>query len=120
MWADAPETGDDRGVFTEASVAVELDEVLRNHADVVGGLRAVGVAGDADDLGGAETLVDLLEKAVVVRPQSLDLGGEVVPAHLRPPLERTDLALDLNERLFELHGVGNRHRGASVRGWPVL
>ena len=59
--ADAGETGDHGGVIAEASVAAEFAEVLAHELDVVTGLGALGMAGDADGIDGREIGVDLGE-----------------------------------------------------------
>lgn len=59
--ADASESGDEGGVVSEVSVAVEFAEVSADVFDVIAGLWAVWVAGDADGVPWREICVDIFE-----------------------------------------------------------
>ena len=100
----------------EAAVAVELAEVPAHELDVVGGLRAQRVAGDADGLPGGERGVGLLEEALAGFLQRRDVAGELLG--LGVLAQGVDLLLDLEDRLLEVEHVGRAVAGA-WHGRPV-
>lgn len=116
--ADASESGDDGGVFAEASVAVEFAEVLADHGDVVTGLRSSGVAGDADGVPGREIGVETAEELGVLLAEGggVLLRGEVFGA--LAALERLDLGFESVQWFLEIECVDECHgfRKGSVRG----
>lgn len=116
--ADASESGDDGGVFAEASIAVEFTEVLADHGDVVAGLRSSGVAGDADGVPRGEAGVETAEELGVLLAEcgGVLLGGEVVGA--LAALERLDLGFESVQWFLEIECVDECHgfRKGSVSG----
>ena len=63
MIADAGKAGADGPVVAEGPVAVQFDEVVEDHADVVDGLRPLRMAGHEDGVPGGEVVVDLANEA---------------------------------------------------------
>ena len=97
---------DDRRVVHVEAVAVELDEVGEDGAEIVEGVRPAGVTGDHDALNGREIAVDLRSERLELGLQPVELTLDV-DLPLRPdPLEVFDLPLQLEQRLLELQRIG--------------
>ena len=88
------------------AIAVQLDEVGEDGAEIVEGVRAAGVAGDHDPLDRGQVPVDLGAKRFELALQSLQLPVDVDLALAPDPLQVVDLALQLQERLLELQRIG--------------
>ncbi len=99
MGPDPAEAGDDRSVIAEATVAVELTKVAADHLDVVGGLRAGGMAGDPNRVPRRQAAVDLLQNAVAVLREALELLA--VRISVGAILQSGDLPIQFDDGLLE-------------------
>ena len=97
---------DDRGVVHVEPVAVQLDEVGEDGAEIVESVRPAGVAGHHDPLERREISVDVRPERLELALEPLELALDV-DLPLRPDtLEVVDLPLQLEEGLLEVQGVG--------------
>ena len=97
---------DDRGVVHVEPVAVQLDEVGEDGAEIVEGVRPAGVAGHHDPLERRQVSVDVRPERLQLALQPFELPINI-DLPLRPDtLEVVDLTLQLEERLLEVQGVG--------------
>ncbi len=106
MPAEPGPAADDRRVVAVEPVAVELDEVGEDGAEVVEGVGAAGMAGDHHALDRRQVAVDLLAQRVELALQALELSVDVDLPFGPDPLELVDLPLQLQQRLLELQRVG--------------
>ena len=102
---------DDGLVVHVQAVAMQLLEVVEQHADVVQGVGATGVAGQLDALPGVQVAVDLAAGLLHLDLEGLDLLGDVHPGGLGRGPEGVDLVLELPEGLFEFEGEAGLGRG---------
>ena len=63
MVAQTREAGADGAVVADGAVAVQLDELVEDHVDVIGRLRPFGMAGHEHGVPGGQVVVDLADQA---------------------------------------------------------
>ena len=93
-----------RVVHVEA-VAVELDEVGEDGAEIVERVRTAGMAGDHDPLDGREIPVDLRPQRFELPLEAVELALDVDLSFVADPLQVLDLPLQLEQRLLELQRI---------------
>ncbi len=96
---------DDRRVVHVEAVAVQLDEVGEDGAEVVERVRPAGVAGDHDPLQGREVAVDVRPQRLELALEALELAVDVDLPFGADPLQLLDLPLQLEQRLLELQRI---------------
>ena len=96
----------DGGVVEVEAVAVQLDEVGEDGAEIVEGVGTAGVAGDHDALDGREISVDLGPERFQLALESLQLALDVDLPLGADALQIVDLALQLEQGFLELQGIG--------------
>ena len=69
------ESGDHRGVVAVGAIAVEFAEVLKEQADVIHQVGALGMASEQGALPGAEVLVKFVAQLSDFGAQAFDVGG---------------------------------------------
>ena len=103
----AGEASDDGAVIAKGAIAVELEEVPAELADVVEGRGPLGMPGELRSLPGSQSAVQFVFDLGEFRPQLADLvlrgrfpefGGR----------ELFDLLFDLADRLFKLEIIAHR------------
>ncbi len=101
---------DDRGIIHVEPVAVQLDEVGEDGAEIIQGVWTAGMARHHDALQRREAAIDVCAKSNELALESLQLTVDVDLPLGADALQILDLALQLLQRLLEIQGVGRRHR----------
>ena len=97
--ADPAEARDDRRVVAEASIAVQLAEIVAHHLDVVRCLRALWMPRHQHDVPRRQILVQLLKQALAIGLEAGQLVG--VRRGVGSILQHLNLLVQLNDRLLE-------------------
>ena len=107
--ADAGPPAHNGRIVPEVTIAVQLDEISENRAQVVERVGATRMSGHLDPLDRSEVLVDVFAQRHELGVELLEILGDVDIALAADPLEVVDLPLQLEQRFLEFQRVRGGH-----------